>query len=60
LFDPSSVDSIAEAIDRTAVAAADGDVPEPPDMPTPLAFAESFVELIHQTADSGQAASASE
>jgi glycosyltransferase involved in cell wall biosynthesis len=60
LFDPTSVEAIARAIDRTASAAAGGDIPEPPDMPTPLAFAQSFVELIRQTADAGQATSASE
>jgi alpha-1,3-rhamnosyl/mannosyltransferase len=60
MFDPESVEAIARAIDRTASAAAAGDVPEPPDMPTPLVFAQSFVRLIRQTADAGQATSASE
>ncbi len=60
LFDPSSVQSIAVGIDRTASSAGSGHVPEPPDMPTPAAFAESFVRMIAQALDSAQAASASE
>ena len=50
LFDPLSVDSIAGAIDRTAASADEGYVPDAPDMPDPIEFANRFVELIKRTA----------
>jgi glycosyltransferase involved in cell wall biosynthesis len=49
LFDPSSVRSITDAIDRTASVAPDGKAPSPPEMPTQVEFASQFVELIDMT-----------
>lgn len=49
LFDPWSIFSISEAIDRTAKRAVEGFVPDPPHTPTPREFAEEILSILNLT-----------